>query len=159
MRVVTVIGVGNPLLGDEGVGPRAVQLLEPFVPDDVRTLTSDRIGCETLADVVTASRLLVIEAHDGGLPAGAIVRLDRDDIVTSQAPHLSPHELDLCDVLLIAALRGAAPDEVVLLRVQPLTAGAGDELSEPVRTALPMLVAQAMRVIGSWVPGLAAVAG
>jgi len=149
----TVLGVGNVLMGDEGVGVRAAEALRGRVPDGVRVVEAGALGLELLAEFEAASRLLILDCVDAGMPAGRVLRL-RDAGITGSprpnSPHLSPHELGVGDLLSLAALHSKAPEEVVVLGVQPASVAPGLELSPEVAAALPRLVREALGIITRW---------
>lgn len=149
-RVPTVVGLGNPLMGDEAVGLRAIELLRPHLPRAVRRLETSRLAFDLLPDIERASRLLVLDCVDAGRPVGTIVRVDGWTLLGPAAPHLSPHETSLADLLALAALRGRAPDEVVVLGVQPGSLRIGLGLSARVEAALPRLVDRARELLAGW---------
>lgn len=150
-RVPTVLGVGNVLLGDEGLGVRAVELLRPRAPRGVRVLEAGALGLEALTAVEDASHLLVLDCIDAGRPAGELLRLDGADLRGAAAPRLSPHELGLEDLLSLAALRERSPEEVVVMGIQPARIAPGVGLSPEVEASLPMLVEASVAVLETWV--------
>ncbi len=153
-RMPTVLGVGNVLLGDEGIGVRAAETLRPRVPAGVRVLDGGPLSPELLPDVEDASHLLVLDCIDAGLPAGKVLRLDGTKLPEESSPHLSPHELGLKDLLALAALHGRAPREVVVMGIQPARIEPGLDLSPEVAASLPRLVDEALAVLARWASGL-----
>lgn len=149
-RVPTVVGFGNPLMGDDAVGLRAMELLRPQLPQAVRRLETSRLAFDLLPEIERASRLLVLDCVDAGRPVGTLVRVDAWTLLGPAASHLSPHETSLADLLALAALRGRAPDEVVVLGAQPGTLRIGLGLSTEVEAALPRLVEQALELLAGW---------
>lgn len=149
-QVPIVVGVGNVLLGDEGVGVRAAAMVRPRAPAGVRVLEPGALGLELLGDVEDASHVLVLDCIDAGLSAGAVLRLDGAELPPRPAPELSPHELGLRDLLALAALHGRSPREVVVMGIQPARIGPGLELSPEVATSLPHLVDEALAVLERW---------
>lgn len=148
---VLVLGVGNVLMSDEGIGVRAVEALGDRVPKGVRVLAPGGIGVQILPEVAAADRLLVLDCVDGGLEPGRLVRLDGEDLNTRGVPTLSPHEFSLADLLSMAALGSPGPTEVVVLGVQPGLVTVGTELSPPVAVALPRLLDAAAGVLEGWI--------
>ncbi|TLM74908.1 MAG: hydrogenase maturation protease, partial [Actinobacteria bacterium] len=109
---VTILGVGNPLVGDEGVGIRAVEeLLRLFdFPANVTVMDAGTMGMSILGLVRGADYLVVLDAVDGtGHDPGTVVLLKADDLASSQVMH-SLHDMRLVDVLQTAALTGRMPD-------------------------------------------------
>jgi len=79
---VLVLGIGNPLLGDDGFGVRAVEEMERHyvIPDGVRLLDGGTQGLYLVNDVRAARRLLVFDAVDYGLPPGTLKVLRGGDV-------------------------------------------------------------------------------
>lgn len=145
------MGVGNVLMADDGVGARSVTMLQARVPHGVRVVERSLLGLDALADVEQASHLLLLDSIDAGRPPGEILRLAWPELPESLGPRLSPHELALGDLLALAAIRGNAPDEVVVMGIQPARIGPGLDLSPEVAAALPGLVTSALGVLKGWV--------
>jgi hydrogenase maturation protease len=141
-RGVLVLAVGNPILGDDGAGPRALALLESEggLPDGVALMDGGTEGLTLLPALEDAARLLILDALDAGLAPGALARMSGDEVPTALRRRLSPHEVGLADLLALARLRGTLPLEVVLLGVQPGALAVSTELTPPVAAALPALV-------------------
>jgi hydrogenase maturation protease len=150
-----VLGLGNILLGDEGVGVRAVErLLERYdfpVGEEVRVMDGGTLGLDLLPYVEDASRLLVLDAVRAGEPPGTLVRLtDREVPVYLDAAMVSPHQQGLHDLLAVAALRGHLPGEVVFWGVQIENLGVGLELSPAVAAQVDVLVDKALGELARW---------
>ncbi len=107
-----VLGVGNPLMGDDGLGLAALESLRHGwrLPPTVELVDGGTWGLTLLPAIEAADRLLLIDAIDtGGAPPGTLHQLERDAIPRHLATKLSPHEVDLREVLALAELRGNAP--------------------------------------------------
>ncbi len=155
MRSPTVMGVGNTLLGDEGVGVRAVAMLGPRAPVGVRVLDVGPLAPELLPDVEDASHLLVLDCVDAGLPPGTLLRLDPTQVPERRYPQLSPHEFGLRDLLALAALHDREPEEVVVMGIQPACIEPGLDLSAEVAASLPRLVDEGVALLARWAPAAA----
>ncbi|MFA5785955.1 MAG: HyaD/HybD family hydrogenase maturation endopeptidase [Actinomycetota bacterium] len=149
-RVLTVIGVGNPVMGDDGLGVRAAQTIRESAPPRVRVLDGGLIGLELIADVEDASHVLVIDAVDAGEPPGTVIELTGEQVPAFFDRKLSPHELAISDVLALASLQGREPEEVVVLGIQPRCVEVSAELSPEVEAALPGLVRRALAILDGW---------
>jgi len=118
---VLVLGIGNPLLGDDGIGLRMLDALEargPW-PDNVRLVDGGTWGMSLLPDVIDAERLLVLDAVTTGREPGAIVRGEDDAVPRLYSRPPSPHQVDLREVLAAAELLGALPSPLVVVGVEP----------------------------------------
>lgn len=147
---ITVMGIGNPLVKDEGVGVRVVEILmsDFEFPSNVTVMDAGTMGMGILNLFRDCDYLLVVDAIDGtGEPAGTVVRLSPEDLAPNQVLH-SLHDMRLIDVLDAAALMGTRP-EAECIGVQVLDMdGVAIGLTEPVEAALPDAVAAVLQVLG-----------
>jgi hydrogenase maturation protease len=138
-----VIGLGNPLMGDDGLGLAALETLRAdyLVPPEVELVDGGTWGMNLLPTIEDATHVILIDAIDVGLPPGTPVRLARAELPRYLATKISPHQVDLRDVLALAELRGTLPADTVALGLQPTRVSLGTALSHPVRRRLGELVA------------------
>lgn len=140
MPKVLVIGVGNTLRKDDGVGPRVVQELSSRLPSraEVDFLDGGTGGVSLLGYLDGYTHLVVIDAFDGGLPPGTICRLDPKDLRPTGTRALSLHQAGVTDLLLLAGLTGPPP-KTVIFGIQAGCLDWGTELSPEVEAALGKL--------------------
>ena len=100
MRVV-VLGVGNLLMSDEGVGVRCVELLERerVLPESVVTIDGGCSTHELLADLENVDLLIIVDAVSTGAAPGTVVRLEGDAIPSAFSNKMSPHQHGINDLL------------------------------------------------------------
>lgn len=147
-----VLGVGSPLMGDDGLGVSAVETLrERWGPDeDVAFLDGGTWGMRIMPFIETAERLLIIDVIRAESTPGSIIRLEKDDIPRHLRQKLSPHQIDLGEVLTLAELRGRLPEEVVALGIEPARVEMHHGLSATVQAAVPTLIDTAIAQLGRW---------
>jgi len=135
-----VLGLGNTLHSDDGVGPQAIEKLrnDPRVPGDVSLIEGGTLGLELLTYIWDCSYLLVLDAVDVGQPPGTLVRMSNQELQTLPGKG-SVHQLGVADLLVALRVLAYRTPEVVLLGVQPATTEWGTELSPGVAAALPAL--------------------
>jgi len=153
MTETLVLGLGNILLGDEGVGVRVVErLLEQYdFPEGVRVMDGGTLGLDLLPYVEDASRLLVVDAVQARKPPGTLVRMVGDEIpVFLDASKVSPHQEGLQDLLAVAMLKGYMPGEVVFWGVQVESLGVGLDLSEAVAGQVDALAGKVLAELARW---------
>ena len=111
-----VLGLGNVLLQDEGVGVHVVERLraEYAFPDDVIVLDGGTLGLDLLGRVEDSDRVVVVDAVKAGKTPGDLVRLVNAEIPAFLGTKVSPHQIGLQDLLGLAQLRGQMPREIVL---------------------------------------------
>ena len=138
LRRVVVLGIGNVLLSDEGVGVHVIRALaQRYVEtDELEIVDGGTAGMELLPLLEGADHLIVVDAIRFGQPPASIVRLEREQVPAYFKTKLSPHQVGLSDVLAALAFKGAAPCRVVLIGVQPVKLLLGLELSYEVNACL-----------------------
>ncbi len=116
-----VIGLGNPLLADDGLGLEILgRLGREFAFDDgVRLEDGGTWGMELLPILESAERVLFLDAINNGMPPGSLVRVEGPDLPRQFGLKVSPHQVDVQDVLAVATLRGTFPPEAVAIGAQP----------------------------------------
>lgn len=142
MSDALVLCVGSPLMGDDGVGLEALERLRArlgHVPD-VALVDGGTWGMNLLPAIEEARRLVIVDAIRAGAEPGDVVVLERDALPRFFTTKLSPHQIDLREVLALAELRGTLPANACAIGVEPARVEFGVGLSAPVEGALPALV-------------------
>lgn len=141
MRII-VLGVGNILLSDEGVGVRAVEKLQrDFVlPAGVEVIDGGTTGMEMLEDLAGADHILIVDAVRSGNAPASIVRIAGEQVPVFFRTKLSPHQIGLSDVLATLVLTGEQPGGVTVIGVEPVSLETAMELSPQVEAVLPEVV-------------------
>jgi hydrogenase maturation protease len=154
---IAVIGLGNVVLSDDGVGVRVVQRLSDRhrPTDDVELVEGGTAGLLLLPLLADARRVIIVDAIDRGAPAGTLVRLDGADWASAFELRMTPHDIGLVDLLGAAQLSGAWPEQLVLHGIQPACTAIGTELSAPVAAALDGLVDAVAAELRRWGVGFA----
>ena len=143
---VTVLGIGNIILRDEGFGVRAVEYLEEHFhfPHDVRLLDGGTLGPELLHFVTGTQKLLILDAVAGDAPAGTVYRFEDDAVMAHFQEKMSSHEIGIQDVLAWLTVTGRSIPNVVVLGMQPYELTAGLTLSPEMAAALPSFAQRAV---------------
>lgn len=138
-----VAGVGNILLGDEGLGVHAVRaLIARGLPAGVGAVDAGTALGELLAELKGYGKLILVDAVRGGGTAGALYRMEilsRDDLAGAARP-LSLHEFGVAEALDQARALDVLPARVVLVGMEPECLAPGMELSAACARALPGLI-------------------
>jgi hydrogenase maturation protease len=136
-----VLGLGNTLHSDDGIGPQALERLrnDPRLPEHVALIEGGTLGLELLTYIWDCSYLLVLDAVDVGQPPGTLVRMSNEELQTLPGKG-SVHQLGVADLLVALRVLASRTPEVVLLGVQPAHTEWGTELSPAVAAVLPALV-------------------
>ena len=139
---VLVLGLGNPLLRDEGVGAHVVAALATShsTPSNVELADGGTAGLDLAALISGRELVIVIDALVGPWEPGTVLRLERDDLLQSQGADISAHGPALPEALRLADFFGEPPAEVVVLGVVPADIGWGEELTPPIRQQVPEIL-------------------
>lgn len=115
-RKILILGVGNILYADEGVGVRAVErLLETYdFSDNVTLMDGGNLGMRLMQPLMDSDYCIVLDAVLGGDQPGTIYRFTGDDLRKSLAFKDSMHQSDLVDTLIYCELVGKRPETVVI---------------------------------------------
>jgi hydrogenase maturation protease len=152
VKKTLILGLGNILLGDEGVGVRVVErLLDLYhFPEGTQVLDGGTLALDLLPYVEDADRMVVIDAVDMRAEPGTVVRITDDEVPTFLSVKVSPHQMGLADILSAARLRGLSPSELVLWGVQPEAMDTTLELSPPVAAQVDVLVDGVLADLSQW---------
>jgi len=147
-----VIGLGNPLMADDGLGLAALDRLrrEWSVPADVELVDGGTWGMSLLPTIEDARRVLLLDAVRAGAPPGTLHVMERDDLPRYLTTKLSPHQVDLRDVLALAELRGTLPRDTVVIGLEPDRVELSSELSPVLRGHLDEVVGAALARLAHW---------
>jgi hydrogenase maturation protease len=148
---ISIIGIGNVLTGDDGVGPTVVRTLEALyaLPDDVEVLDAGTPGLDLTAYITGHDAVIFVDAVKSQGAPGELRRYDKAALLR-KAPvvAMSPHEPGLREALMNAEFIGGAPPVAVLVGVVPSGTAFGIGLSDPVRAAVPLAVAGVVAELG-----------
>ena len=139
-RPILVIGVGNAIQKDDGVGIHVYRELSKLeFPHEVEVLDGGTLGVDLLPFIEGRKKLIIIDSVNTIHPAGSLFKFAPNDINYEEAPKTSVHQIGLIDSLKMAALVGSAPGEIVIYGVQPKIIDWGEDLSPEVQKVLPKL--------------------
>lgn len=138
-----VLGLGNILLSDEGVGVRAVEALAAryVLPDVVKVVDGGTSGMDLLDTIAGCDHLLICDAVRADSPPGTVIRLTDAQVPALFRNRYSPHQLGVADVLATLILTGEAPASVTLIGVVPQNLALGLDLSTELALAIDRAVA------------------
>jgi hydrogenase maturation protease len=145
---VVVIGVGNLLMKDEGIGIHAVQALQEIgLPPGV-TLIDGGTSPDLIAYTKAGDKLIIIDAAKAGGEPGAIYRFRPEDLAEEKGILTSVHELGVAQNLGLMSLLGNKPSETIIIGIEPGDISAGLELSPELQQKLPAIVKVVLKEIG-----------
>lgn len=138
---VLVLGLGNILLQDEGVGVAVIERLQRryWVPDEVELLDGGTSGMSLLEDLRIREHVIVVDAVRTGKPPGTEVVLTGEEVPAFLCNKVSPHQLALSDVLANLMLMNESPRQVTVIGMEPLSLETHLGLSKLVASRLQSL--------------------
>lgn len=139
---VLVLGVGNILMKDEGVGAHAAQkLLQIPLPAAVEVIDGGTFGIDLLGYLENREKVILIDAIDTDEPPGTIFRLRPEDIHSlSKGEHYSLHQPGISDVIRFAEMIGQEVPEIIIFAIQPAEIAMGTELTPVMKEKMPELI-------------------
>jgi len=150
--MITVLGIGNILLSDEGLGVVAVKrFLEEYeVPENVRVIDGGTLGIELMYFLEGTEKLLVVDAVAGGRPPGAFYKIKNEEVKKYFRNKVSMHELGFQEVMALMELRGFPIKEIVILGLEPKSLNISLELSPEIKEKIPQLVEEIVNQLKEW---------
>ena len=157
MTQTLVLGLGNLVHSDDGLGVHAIQTLQQDsrVSTDTVLMDGGTLGLNLLPHISAFQRLLVIDALDVNQSPGTLLRLE-GKALQNLPGKASVHQLGFADLMVALELLGEAPEEIVLFGVQPLSTEWSTQLTPPVREALAPLLDAVIQQLNTWKPDLEA---
>lgn len=149
---ITVIGLGNTLYTDEGVGIHILPMLEDALQgySGVEIIEGSTDGIRLLGPVEETDHLIILDSINGGCPPGSIYTVEKADIPAYCGVKMSVHQLGFQEVLFASRIRERLPDNMVLFGIQPASLEFGIGMTETVQSRLPELVGRVMDQIKIW---------
>jgi len=154
LREVAVIGLGNVLMGDDGVGVEVIRrLAEEGAPSGVRLIEGGTAIHEAIFDAEGAEKIIIVDSVHGGSEPGAIYRFTLDEIDHGSTPlAISLHDFSALPTIAMHRLAGRGAGDVVVIGVEPEKVEWGLGLSETIRSRLPKIIEAVKREISQVCP-------
>jgi len=147
MKKVLIGGIGNVLLGDDGVGPYVAHLLDARYEfeDGVEIADLGTPALDLIDQLSSHDAVIFIDSIDTEADPGAVVLYRKADIIRHcSAVRLDPHSPALVDAMLSAELFGVAPADVLLLGIKAESFEVSCSLSKPVEASLDQAIAEVL---------------
>ncbi len=148
-----ILGIGNTLLTDEGVGIHALDLLRSSYPDlpEVVLIDGGTLSFTLAAYIEDCDKLIVLDAAELKAPPGTVKTMVGEEMdAFLGAARRSPHEVSLLDLFDIARLTESLPEKRALIGIQPGRIEWGMHPTPPVEQALSTAVNEAVNLISQW---------
>ena len=139
-KKIKVLGCGNTLVGDDGVGIRVIERLQQIkLPPDVEVIDAGVGGLAILGWIEDADKVIIIDAvQTGNEPPGTVYKFTDKELPPSNMFMLSLHDLNLVDTINVGRIVQKMPDEIVIIGVEvKRVAEFTKELTPEVEAAIP----------------------
>lgn len=149
-----VLGIGNTLLRDEGVGVHVIHFLQKNHPNmlDTEYLDGGTLSFTLAGDIEDSDQLIVVDATELDAEPGTVKTfVDEDmDNFLGQNRKMSVHEVGLLDLIHISRLAERLPQRRALVGIQPASVDWGEQPTEQVAASIPAAGKQTLALIKSW---------
>ena len=147
---ILVLGIGNILLRDEGVGVRVIEHMQEIrLPDNVELVDGGTGGADLLEVLAERQKVIVVDAVQADCDPGVVIRFTEEDLVRSDQASMSLHEIGLAESLIMTRQLNCAPKEVVIFGIKPKNTECGLELSKEVMASVPKVIELILSEINS----------
>ncbi len=149
---IAVLGIGNLLLSDDGVGVHVIKKLqdEYEFPKSVELIDGGTKGLDLLPLFEGKDKILIVDAANFKKEPGTIDTVEGDKIPAFLSSKLSVHQIGLPDTLFAAKLMDITPAEMSLIGIQPKSMETGTELSEVVNDRMEQLIKIVLKKLNEW---------
>jgi hydrogenase maturation protease len=138
-----ILGLGNILCRDDGVGVLAVESLTQSYAETpgVRILDGGTLGLSLLSHMQDSEFVILVDAIEADGPPGKLVRLEGKEVESAVRHRLSVHQIGVADLLDALRLLGVMPPKLILLGLVPVETNLGLGLTQEVDQGMPTLIA------------------
>lgn len=147
-----VLGVGNKLMSDEGVGVHVIERLAAgyVISEEVQMLDGGTLGMDLLYYLEGIENLLLVDAVETHKKAGTIIRLEGEEVPAFLALKISPHQIGVPDMLAAARFKDLYPKRLILWGIQPELLEIGVDLSPLIESKVDVLVENMVEQLKAW---------
>ena len=147
LKDTLIVGVGNILLGDEGIGVHVIRKLQKInLPDNVELLD---IGVDSFSLILHApgrKKIIIVDAVKSGSGAGNIYRLSTNEIEREKDKFLSLHQIGIEDILAFLQTN-IISTEIIIIGIEPSEIKWGIELSSCLKEKIPQIITAILKEI------------
>jgi hydrogenase maturation protease len=149
---ITILGVGNILMRDEGVGVHAVKVFQERyeVPDEVEIVDGGTTGFGLLEYFAEREKVLIVDAVNFGKEPGYIDLVENESIPARFGTKASMHHLGLLEVISVTNLMGSGPKELCLIGIQPKTMELGLDMTPEIWDKVDVVIDRMVTKLREW---------
>ena len=149
-KKIVILGVGNILLGDEGVGVHIVEEIEKIgLPENVEVIDGGTASIDILISMKDVDKLIIIDALKGGEKPGTVYRLHPEDLLASLDSYVSLHQINVLEGLSLARKTGNAPQETVIIGIEPEKTDWGLGITPEIDKKIPDILNIVLEEVGN----------
>lgn len=147
-----VLGLGNTLNKDEGLGVHAVKALELQLGEieGLEYVDGGVLGLNLLPWVEESNHLLILDAINARKEPGTVIEMTGDQIPMYTGIKMSDHQITFQEVLGLAKFREKLPQNLHLIGAQPVDLAVGLDLSPQIASIIPEIVRRAKNRLSDW---------
>jgi hydrogenase maturation protease len=148
---IAVMGIGNILMQDEGIGVHIIRELEKYnFNPDIALIDGGNMGMDLLSFFDDHDKMIIVDAVDFEEAPGFIDTIENDDILTLFTTKMSLHHLGLKDVLSYAKLLDRTPEDLCLIGIQPEKIEFDMQLSKNINSKINELTQMVLKKLETW---------
>jgi len=147
-----VLGVGNRLMSDEGIGVHVIERLAGRykLPEEVQILDGGTLGLDLLYYLEGIENLLLVDAAETGAEPGTMIRLEGEKVPAFLSIKISPHQMGVPDMLAAAKMKDIYPKRLVFWGIQPEQITLSLDLSPLLESKVDLLVEKLVEELRGW---------
>ncbi|MGD9677190.1 MAG: HyaD/HybD family hydrogenase maturation endopeptidase [Vulcanibacillus sp.] len=149
---IKIIGIGNTLFSDEGVGVHLLSYIRDLIPETehLEIIEGATDGIKLLQPVEESDYLIILDAINSGKEPGTVITLQAEEIPKYFGLKVSVHQLGFHDVLNAALIRDSLPEKIIMFGVQPESLELGLEVTDSVKKSMPTIVDLVVNQVKLW---------
>lgn len=153
MADISVVGIGNIIMQDEGFGVRCAEYLQTITdyPDYVQIIDGGTLGMDLMPYIADTKKLLLIDAINIDAPVGSFHSFSGEELNAYFKDKLSVHDLGVNDMLAVFKITDNPIEEVVVMGIKPAVVSMGLELTTEVGAKIPEVAQKAKELVDKWV--------
>lgn len=153
MADISVVGIGNIIMQDEGFGVRCAEYLQKITdyPDFVQILDGGTLGMDLMPYIAGTKKLLFIDAIDIDGDIGDFYQFTGDELNAYFKNKMSVHDLGINDMLAVLKLTDNPVEEIIVMGIKPDMVSMGLDLTPAVAAKIPQVAEKAKEVVDKWV--------
>lgn len=149
-KPILVLGIGNLLLKDEGIGVRVVERMRDMsLPADVEIMDGGTMGIDLIYAIEGRKKVIVIDAVATDSPPGTLYRFTDKDLEYNSAVLQSAHEINFPSALRSLQFLGNRPGEIIFIGIKPADMSEGLDLTPAIEEKIPRIIELVMKELGN----------